>query len=278
MLGQRQRLWRNPVLVGRPYAPPLRRHNIGLRQGGTLMRKITAVAAIAAASAATSACGQAGNDGGPTVSRNFPVGNFQQLEVAGPYEVDVRTGGNASVSAQGPQKLLERTIVEVQGDKLVIHPQEHRGFFSFNFGSHGSAHFTVTVPQLTAATMAGSGGIDVDRVQGPAFEGTVAGSGGLDIKNVAVQSLKLSIGGSGSAKAVGGKAATADYSIGGSGDIEAGGVQAQQAKVSIAGSGNITANATGTADVSIMGSGDVTVSGGAKCTVNKAGSGSVKCS
>lgn len=242
------------------------------------MRKIIAVAAIAAASAATSACGHADNDGGATVSRNFQVGSFQQIEVAGPYEVDVRTGGNPTVSAKGPEKLLDRTIVEVQDGKLVIHPQEHRGFMNFSFGSHGNAHFTVTVPQLTGATIAGSGGIDIDRVEGPAFEGTVAGSGGLDVKNVAVQSLKLSIGGSGSAKAEAGKATAADYSIGGSGDIEAGGVQAQQAKVSIAGSGNITANATGTADVSIMGSGDVTVSGGAKCTINKAGSGSVKCS
>jgi hypothetical protein len=246
--------------------------------GGISMRKFIAAAAIAAASAATSACGHADNGVGPTVSRNFPVGNFQQIEVAGPYDVNVRTGGNASVAAQGSQKLLDRTIVEVQGDKLVIHPQEHHGFFSFTFGSRGNAHFTVTVPQLTGATIAGSGGINVDRVQGAAFEGTVAGSGGLEVNNVNVQSLKLSIGGSGSAKASGGKTTSADYSIGGSGDIDANGVQAQQAKVSIAGSGDIKANATGTADVSIMGSGDVTVGGGAKCTVNKAGSGSVNCS
>jgi hypothetical protein len=245
--------------------------------GGKSMRKIFAAAAIAAASAGTGGCH--GGDGvGPTVSRNFPVGNFQQIEVAGPYNVDVRTGANASVSAQGSQKLLDRTIVEVQGDKLVIHPQEHHGFFSFSFGSHGEAHFTVTVPQLTGATIAGSGGINVDHVQGASFNGTVAGSGGLEVNNVNVQSLTLSIGGSGSAKAAGGKVASADYSIGGSGDIDAKGVQAQQAKVSIAGSGDIKANATGTADVSIMGSGDVTVAGGAKCTVNKAGSGSVNCS
>ena len=88
---------------------------------------------------------------------------------------------NASVSAQGSQKLLDRTIVEVQGDKLVIHPQEHHSFFNFSFGSHGNAHFAVTVPQLTGATIAGSGGIKVDHVQGAVFEGTVAGSGGLDV-------------------------------------------------------------------------------------------------
>lgn len=242
------------------------------------MRNSIAAAVIAAA-AATGACGQMHNESdGPTVSRNYQVGNFQQIEVAGPYDVTVRTGANPSVAAQGPQKLLERAVVVVQGDKLVIHPQEHRGLFSFNLGSHGGAHFTVTVPQLSAAKIAGSGDISVDKVRGQRFEGAVAGSGELKVDTVDVGALKLSIGGSGSAKAGSGKAQSADYSIGGSGEIEAGGVQTQQAKVSIAGAGSVKAHATGTADVSIMGSGDVDVAGGAKCSVSKHGSGSVSCS
>jgi Putative auto-transporter adhesin, head GIN domain len=241
------------------------------------MRKSIA-AAIVAASAATSACGQVHEEGaGPSVSRNYQVSNFQEVEVAGPYDVTVRTGGNPGVSAQGSQKLLDRTIVEVQGDKLVIHPQEHHSFF-WSFGSHGKASFTVTVPQLAGATIAGSGDIRVDHVRGNRFEGTIAGSGGLNVDSVDVQALKLSISGSGSAKAAAGKAQSAEYSIGGSGDIDAGAVQLQQAKVSIAGSGSVKANATGTADVSIMGAGDVDVSGGAKCSISKAGSGSVRCS
>ncbi len=242
------------------------------------MHKSIAVA-IFVASAATSACGQVHDAGrGSNVSRNYQVGNFQQVEVSGPYDVTVRTGGNAGVSAQGSQKLLDRTIVEVQGDKLVIHPQEQHSFFSWSFNSAGKAKVMVTVPQLTSATIAGSGDIRVDHVRGNRFEGTVAGSGGLNVDEVEVQALKLSIGGSGTAKARSGKAQSAEYSIGGSGNIDAGAVQLQQAKISIAGSGSVKANATGTADVSIMGAGDVDISGGAKCSVTKAGAGSVRCS
>src|SRR3982750_2737340 len=99
------------------------------------MRKSIAGAVIAA-SAATAACGQArSDDGGPPTSRNYQVSNFHQIEVAGPYDVEVRTGANPSVSAQGSQKLLERTVVEVKGDKLVIRPEEHHGWFSFGWGS-----------------------------------------------------------------------------------------------------------------------------------------------
>jgi hypothetical protein len=241
------------------------------------MRKSIA-AAVIAASAATGACGQMRHEGaGPTVSRNYQVGNFKAIEVAGPYDVTVRTGANPAVSAQGSERLLDRTVVEVEGDKLVIRPERH-GWFNFGWTTSGKASFAVTVPQLSGATIAGSGDIHVDHVRADRFEGKVAGSGGLVIDAVDAQSVKLSIAGSGSATTSGGKAQTAEYSIAGSGDIDAAALQTQQAKVSIAGSGGVKAHASGTADVNIMGSGDVDVSGGAKCSVSKAGSGSVHCS
>src|SRR4051812_10853329 len=132
------------------------------------MRK--SVVAAVAASALSGCQVHAQEDGGPTVSRNYQVGNFQQIEVAGPYDVDVRTGSNASVSAKGSEKLLEKTVVEVKGDKLVIHPANRHGFFNFGWSTHGKASFVVTVPQLSSATIAGSGDIRVDKVHGGDFE------------------------------------------------------------------------------------------------------------
>lgn len=241
------------------------------------MRKFTA-AALIAATAATGACNRMHHEGaGPTVSRSYQVGNFQEIESAGPYDIRVRTGGNAGVSAQGPQKLIDKAVVEVRGDTLMIHPQNNHNFFSWNWGSHGRAVFTVTVPQLRAATLAGSGDLTVDTLHGDQFVGKLAGSGDLAIGSATVQSLKLSLAGSGDAKVGSGQVQSAEYSVVGSGDVDAKGVTAQQLKVSIAGSGDVDANATSTADVSIMGSGDVNVTGGAKCNVSKAGSGDVHC-
>lgn len=217
-------------------------------------------------------------NGGPTVSRNYQVGNFNDVELAGHYDVDIRTGGPVSVSAQGPENVLNRLRVDVDGDKLRIRPKSD-GWF--HFGLHFSrepVHLTVTVPALSGATLAGSGVINIDKVQGQNFEGTVAGSGTLNLTDVEVQSLKLNIAGSGSARAAQGKAQAATYDIAGSGSLDAGGVQTQQVKVSIAGSGGVRAHASMTAKVDIMGSGDVDISGGAKCTVSKAGSGNVRCS
>jgi len=235
---------------------------------------------LIAASAVVSACGhnRADEDGGATVSRNYQVGNFQQIEVAGPYDVQVRTGANPGVSARGSEKLLERTIVEVKNGKLVIHPKNEHRMFNFGWSSnHGKARFAVTVPQLSGATIAGSGDIQVDKVQGDEFEGVVAGSGALNVAALDVQQLNLAIAGSGGVKGAG-KAQSAKYDIAGSGDVDAGQIQTQDVDVSISGSGSVRAHATGAADVSIMGSGDVAVTGGAKCKVSKAGSGDVRCS
>lgn len=239
------------------------------------MRK--SLAAVVAASAAVSGCHVAQGDDGTLASRTYQVGNFQQIEVAGPYNVQVRTGSNPGVTANGPAKLLDRTVVEVEGGKLVIRSERQRGWLHFG-SSHGSANFTVTVPQLKGATIAGSGGILVDHVTGDEFTGTIAGSGGLELASTDVQALKLTIGGSGGVKTGTGKAKSAEYEIAGSGGIDAAGISAEQAKVSIAGSGSVKATATATAEVSIMGSGNVTVTGGAKCSVSKEGSGNVHCS
>jgi hypothetical protein len=241
------------------------------------MRKAVLMGVAAAAMVAGGCSRGRAEDGGPATQKTFQVGSFQQIVVGGPYDVDVHTGGNPSVSASGPQKLIDNMSVEVRGDRLVIEP-EHHGFFNWGWGTNGSAKVDVTVPSLTAAKIAGSGGITVDKIQGDSFEGAVAGSGDLTLNALQVKQLKLAIAGSGDLRAVSGQAAAAEYTIAGSGDLDARGVQAQAAAAKIMGSGSIKAHATGTADATIMGSGDINISGGAKCTVTKHGSGDISCS
>jgi len=214
-------------------------------------------------------------DPGPQVSRNYQIGAFDKIAVAGPYEVNVVTGGQPGVSATGGENLLAETDVVVEDGTLKIMPKKRKGF-RWSWTDHGKAVFTVNAAALRGAAIAGSGGISVDKVAGD-FEGDVAGSGDLRLASVTGGKIKLAIAGSGDVSAAG-KADSVDLSIAGSGDINASGLASQTADVSIAGSGNITANASTTADVSIMGSGDVELTGGAKCTVSKHGSGNVRCS
>jgi len=236
------------------------------------------VLAIAAGAAASAACAKDRDESaGPATTRNFQVGAFDRLEVAGPYEVTVATGSAPSVKAAGGERAMERMVVEVEGGKLRIHPKKRKGF---NWGGSRDhpVKLTVTVPTLAGAQIAGSGTISVNRVAGDSFEAGVAGSGDLRLGQVEVKRFKAGIAGSGEINAGTGRAAVAEYEIAGSGDIAGAGLVAETASVSIAGSGNVAANATGSASVDIAGSGNVRVTGGAKCSVSKAGSGNVDCS
>jgi hypothetical protein len=240
-----------------------------------MSRLLTAAsgAIVLAASACNwSAADAQSHDAGPKVSRTYEVASFSKIEVAGPYEVHVTTSGQPGVSATGGENLLNETEVVVEGDELKIRPKKHHGF---HWGNNGHAEFTVGVAALRAASIAGSGGITVDKVSGD-FDGDVAGSGDLRLPAIAANNLKLAIAGSGGIVAAG-NAQNVDISIAGSGDVDAKSLAANTADVSIAGSGGVTAHVTGTADVSIMGSGDVNLTGGARCKVSKMGSGDVTC-
>ena len=227
--------------------------------------------------AALAGCGIAKGkeDAGPTTERDFQVGNFNQIELAGGYDVNVRTGPAPSVHAKGGQNVLDKLEIKVVNGVLQIGSKRRNGF---NWGHNDAVTLDVTVPALAGVSLAGSGDVKVDRVAGEQFEGGIAGSGNLNIDNIEVARLKIGIAGSGGAKAGAGKATAAEYDIAGSGDIDAKGVASETTKVSIAGSGGIAGQATKTADVTIMGSGDVELTGGGRCNISKHGSGDVRCS
>jgi hypothetical protein len=242
------------------------------------MRKAIVIFMVAATAASAGCAREHHESGGPTVERNFQVGGFERIEVAGGYDVEVHTGAAPSARAKGPEKDLERLVIEVKGDRLLIHPRERHGMFHFGWRRHGKTTISVTVPQLRGADVAGSGDIRIDNVRGDSFAGKIAGSGGLSLDNVEVKALEFSIAGSGSAQGKKGRAQNVSLDIAGSGDIDTKGVTSETASVSIAGSGNIAVHASSTASVSVAGSGDVDLTGGAKCSITKHGSGDVRCS
>ena len=208
--------------------------------------------------------------------RDFQVGTFDRIELAGSQNVIVKVGGAPAAYAEGDTGLLERLEVKVENGVLRIGVK--KGKWSFGWSKdHGAITVHVTAPSLRGAEVAGSGDMKVDKVQSEEFAASIAGSGELEIASLTAKSTAFSIAGSGGVSAAG-AADSADISIAGSGDVRAGGLQAKRAKVSIAGSGNVEAKATETADISIMGSGDVVITGGAKCNVSKMGSGDARCS
>ena len=124
---------------------------------------------IAAAAIAASACNVGANaeerDPGSQTSRTYQVGAFDRIEVSGPYDVKVATGGSPGASATGGDKLLDETEVVVEGNVLKIRAKKKNGI-RWSWGRKGKAEFTVTTAMLREAGIAGSGAIAIDKVEG----------------------------------------------------------------------------------------------------------------
>ena len=230
------------------------------------MLKIAMLAATGVVAAVAAVQAQA-------AERTFTVTGFSEIEVAGPFDVVVNVGKGQSVRAMGDADDLDRLKVQVVGDELRIGSKERRWT---DWSRSQPIKLWVTVPALKAASIAGSGDMQIDRVKGDSFNGSIAGSGDLTIASLSATNTKFSVAGSGDLTASG-NCRSAEVSIAGSGDVNIGGLRCQALKVGIAGSGAVSANASQTAKLSIMGSGDIVVSGGAKCDISKMGSGTVRC-
>lgn len=233
-------------------------------------------AGIVAACSVSNGAGAKGDEAkssGSGTERSFAAANFDQVELRGPDNVTVVTGGAFSVIATGPSEILDKLEVKVDGGTLKVGRKDD-GWF----GSQGDDGVTVTVtlPAIKGASLAGSGDLNIDKADAPDFAGNLAGSGDMSIGVLTAQKVNFSIAGSGNIGAAG-KAKELTYSIAGSGDIETKDLEAETAHFSIAGSGGIEARVTQVADVNIMGSGDVALTGGAKCNSKTMGSGEVLC-
>jgi DUF4097 and DUF4098 domain-containing protein YvlB len=240
---------------------------------------MTRAAMIAAAAVLLAGCGmvraESRAEDGPPGSRSFAAKGFDRVSLRGSDNVVVRVGSAESVTATGPEDVLEKLKIEVVNGELRI-GREKSGWNMGWSSDRGSTTITVTVPSLRGASVAGSGDMQVDTVSAPSFDGSIAGSGNLAIASLTADAASLDIAGSGDVS-VAGQTKSLDISIAGSGNLSAANLRAERAKIKIAGSGDVRAHVSGEADVSIVGSGDVTLAGNPRCRTSKMGSGDVRC-
>lgn len=238
------------------------------------MRKLWIVALLPLAACQSNwEKGQAAEPSGQGTTRSFAATGFTSVELRGPDDVDVTTGANFAVTAEGDAAALDQLDIRVVDGALRV-GRKNNGPWQSSRDRGVTVH--VVLPKLQAASVSGSGDLTADRGEG-AFSAAIAGSGDLTIGTLNATDLDLSIAGSGDLK-VAGTASNLSASIAGSGNIDARGLTATGADVAIAGSGNVHATVKGQASVSIVGSGDAELGGGAKCEVSKLGSGEARCS
>lgn len=183
----------------------------------------------------------------------------------------VNIGQQFSVVLEGDKDLLEDIITEVSNGRLVIKKE------NWHMNLNKKVDVYVTMPELTALGVSGSGRADVkDNVKTSDLNLSVSGSGKLYTSGIDVSKLDCSISGSGDIILGSGEAENGEFSISGSGNFTGENTKIGKADISISGSGSCICNVTENLKGSISGSGNVSYLGDPRIDVRVSGSGKVR--
>jgi hypothetical protein len=175
--------------------------------------------------------------------------NFSEVWLNGSGEVVVEQTGTESVTVEAEDNLLPLLVTRVDGRRLTLGTKPN-----VNIRPTRPIRYHVTVKELTALG--------------------VSGSGKFRVEGVDTHRLTADISGSGSA-VLSGRADDVRLSVSGSGDYDAARLASKTALVSISGSGSATVNATDRVEADVSGSGSVRYLGSPTVEKHVSGSGSI---
>lgn len=200
---------------------------------------------------------------------------FSEVSLRVDADLYIEQGDEHSIEITADDKTLDKIIVEVNEDKLIIRFSfEDRWMSDFKPG-HMEIH--VTTKNIYELSVQGSGNIYAQKpLETHTLELYIAGSGDIQLSNVICDKIDATIAGSGDI-VFNGKSTGREIEIlvAGSGDVIASDFEAEVAYVKIAGSGDCEVNASKFLEVNVYGSGDVKYLGEPNIKSQVAGSGRV---
>ncbi len=208
-------------------------------------------------------------DGFLTEERVVSDFNRVRLETLG--ELTVTQGDGARVVLTFSPKYEGAITTEVRGDTLVI-ADNRNAMTKIN---RDVLRYHVTLPQLEAVELDGSGDVNVGAFNTDALTFNLDGSGNLTAEGLEAGRLELHLDGSGNINTTG-RVDTLTVEVAGSGNVDTQGLRADTVNVTLAGSGDVSVCAAEGLEASLAGSGDVTYYGEpANPAVSVQGSGDV---
>jgi hypothetical protein len=257
-----------------------------------LTRMIFALAALSVtAGCVPPAVKEAKADYSP-VSRTVAWTGGDHLSLAVPAEARFVPGPANTVQISGPKRYVDRIVVD--GGSIRYDWDHWWGVINWGHGRGEPLRIVVTTPQLSAASVGGSGRLDLGQLNQESLDLNISGSGSARTSG-AIKTVHVSISGSGFAKletltatsvdagisgsgfiSGAGQAQSLDVGVSGSGHADFGALQVQDLKAHVSGSGSVKASPKGDAVASISGSGHVALlTEPAHLTTHRSGSGGI---
>jgi hypothetical protein len=195
-------------------------------------------------------CGPSVRGSGVVATEPRHLSDFNEVWLSGSGDVRIEQTGSESVIVRAEDNLLPLLQTRVDDGKLLLGPKPH-----VSIQPTEPIVYTITVKELTAAGISGSGRIRVRNLDTPRLKSSISGSGNVDLS---------------------GKADRVELSVSGSGAFNAAELQARSAAVTISGSGSAVVNATDGVAAKISGSGSVEYISDYALDMSISGSGSIK--
>lgn len=150
--------------------------------------RILQVAALAAVLMAATGCqilhkmGTAGMPSikgtGPSKGEERTVGDFERIDIGGPFKVEVRVGPNASLKVEAQENILKAIRSEVKNGTLQVWTEN-------SFESTEPLKLTITTPRLTALDGSGACIGNLEGVNSDKFMLNLSGASRMHVKGVA---------------------------------------------------------------------------------------------
>ena len=186
---------------------------------------------------------------GDLITEERDVRQFDKIKSSGSFDVFVEVGPAQSVKITFDDNLIDIIETKVRGKTLRIDNEE-------SFLSDHVCKVEITVPELEAVTLSGSGNVEVVALKSDIFECSISGSGNIEVE---------------------GEVQEVDFKISGSGEIQAEDLEADDAYVKISGSGDVRLQARESLEARVSGSGSIYYSGNPNSlSTNVSGSGHIK--
>ena len=214
-----------------------------------------------------------GNGDVVTIERS--TADYDQIAVAGWFDVELVEGTEGQLSIRGESNLLEYIKTEVKEDKLVIKVKNGVNLKPSSWGKDGGIHVTVPVEEVSSVSLSGSGDIVSDMtLKADDFSTRVSGSGDISL-SVEAETVEASLSGSGDIN-LSGQAGSFEVRVSGSGDVKAYDLSANNVEATISGSADVRVTANEMLKARVSGSGDIHYRGDPKKIDSKAsGSGEI---
>lgn len=189
---------------------------------------------------------------GVAKTESRPVSNFNAVVLSTSGSLVIEQTGVESLTITADDNILPLLRSEVIGGQLRLDTQPGSSFSSIT-----NIRYTLTVKDLKAVTVNGSGGVVITAIKGDTFEANAQGSGGMKIGSVNAKDQTYRVNGSGSINVSPIKAEALTLISSSSGNINASEIDSSTLKVSLSGSGNaLAAGKTDVQNAVIAGSGN----------------------